>query len=437
MAVAFALHLGPPSEPLTSHFSVFSSNRIVILNVACHIQGTLSDLISLHSFRSLLPIGTDILHCRFFQAEESGASDFGICINHQTFLSDMNGYFFVCSHSFDERNENAADAPSAPPESDFDSGPVQFIQHGHAHDGNPAFGATLAHAVPSAPPAGEDHVLNTSPSPPPPARGAGAAALPPPLSSDALLNHQVQSSIRCPLTLEPFVDPVIASDGHTYERSAIMQLFSMDRSARVSPLTRAPFTNFNLIPNYSMRSLVRDAGYVPDRADIESADFSMGSFHNYVDLSANDVEEPLLGRDRARSNFPRGQGLAHQMHSAPLPIRFQEKTSAICCNYALLIFVLCLLACIFNDALTSQLQSLTYFQVWQDIFEPGQLPVCFYLSMAICSGAFCAVMLSCPSYCFPGLCCANDRLRKGLVLLLSLAFPFAAVVNFALPVPVR
>jgi hypothetical protein len=437
MAIAISLHLGLLSEHPTSHFSVFSNNRNLIINVACHIQGTLSDLFGLHSFRSLLPSGTDMLHCRFFQADESGASDFGICIDLQTALTDMNGYWFVCSHSFDDQNQHALGVPqpSAPPEFDFDSGPVQPLNHGHALDDHPAFDEAVIHAGPSAPPVGE-HDFNVAPQSLSPEFCRAAAVAPPPLSSDALLNHQVQSSIRCPITLEPFVDPVIASDGHTYERSAIMQLFSMDRSLRVSPLTRAPFTNFNLISNFSMRSLVRDAGYIPDRAEVESADISMGSFHNYVDLAADDLEQPLLARDRMRSNVPRGQGLAHQMDTSPLHIRFQEKTSSFCCFYAILIFFICLMACTFNDLLTSQLRSLSYFQVWQDKFYPGQLPVCFYLSMAISAGAFCAVLFTCPSYCFPRLCCTNERLRRGLVLFLALLFPLGAIVNFGLPFPV-
>lgn len=442
MSISISLHLGLLGEPVISHFNVFSYNRNLILNVACHVQGTLSDLLSLHTFRSLLPSGTDIVHCRFFQSDESGSSDLGICIDLQTVLTDMNGYWFVCSHSFDEQNQycSGAPLPSAPPDTEFDSGPVEQLQYGGANGGNAASEGAHSYAGPSAPPVSEHYDLNDAPQPPPPSSfsvAPGAPSPPPPLSSEALLNHQVQSSIRCPITLEPFVDPVIASDGHTYERSAIMQLFSMDRSFRISPLTRAPFTNFNLIPNYSMRSLVRDAGYVPDRAEVESGDFSMGSFHNYVDLAANEMEEPLLARDRARNNAPRGQGLAHQIDTAPFPIRLQEKTSSICCNYALFILIFCILACSFNDTLTSQLRSLTFFQVWQDKFYPDQLPVCFYLCTAICSGAFCAVVLSCPSYYFPGFCCANERFRKGLVLLVALLFPLGAIANFGIPVPVR
>ena len=77
-----------------------------------------------------------------------------------------------------------------------------------------------------------------------------------------------------------------------------MQLFSLAPSSRVSPLTREHFAHFNLIPNHSMRSLVRDLGHFPpDHAEIESAGISMGSFNNYVDLSHNYLNEPLLRRD--------------------------------------------------------------------------------------------------------------------------------------------
>lgn len=438
MAIAISLHFGLPSEAVTSQFGVFSNDRSLVLKVACHAPGTLSDLLSMHSFRSLLPNDFDYLQCRFFQSDEAGSSDFGICVDMQTVLADMSGYWFIFSHSFDQHRHTALGAPepSAPPESDFDSGPFQLDQCGHAFYPHPAFEEAPLQTGPSAPPMAEHDDLNTTSQPVPPA-AVGVSAASPPLSSAAVFNHQVQSSIRCPITLDPFIDPVIASDGHTYERSAIMQLFKLERSLRVSPLTREPFASYNLIPNYSMRSLVRDAGYIPDQAEIESADFSMGSFHNYVDLGANELEEPLLARDHLRNNFPRGQGLAHQINTVPLPPRFQEKTSSLCCNYVAFIFICCFASCGFNDFLTSQLQSLTWFPVWQIIFK-GQIPICFYLSIAICSGAFCAVFLSCPFYYFPGcMFLLNERSRAGFVLLVALLFPLAAVSNLGFDAPVR
>ncbi len=56
----------------------------------------------------------------------------------------------------------------------------------------------------------------------------------------------------CPITQQPFVDPVITSDGHTYERSAIQQWF--DTGKRTSPVTGALLPNTTLIPNHALRS---------------------------------------------------------------------------------------------------------------------------------------------------------------------------------------
>jgi E3 ubiquitin-protein ligase RGLG len=56
----------------------------------------------------------------------------------------------------------------------------------------------------------------------------------------------------CPITLAPFTDPVVASDGWTYERGAIVQwMLKSDRSPLVADhvLSRA------LYPNYAMRAL--------------------------------------------------------------------------------------------------------------------------------------------------------------------------------------
>lgn len=54
---------------------------------------------------------------------------------------------------------------------------------------------------------------------------------------------------------ELFVDPVLAPDGHTYERSAIVQ--HMQTSA-VSPITGEMFANTDLIPNHTVASLLRN-----------------------------------------------------------------------------------------------------------------------------------------------------------------------------------
>ncbi|CAF1398845.1 unnamed protein product [Rotaria sp. Silwood1] len=52
--------------------------------------------------------------------------------------------------------------------------------------------------------------------------------------------------LQCPITKELFRDPVLASDGHTYERLAIEQWI---RSNGTSPLTRQPLFIEQLYPN--------------------------------------------------------------------------------------------------------------------------------------------------------------------------------------------
>ncbi|CAM4777575.1 unnamed protein product [Rotaria magnacalcarata] len=59
--------------------------------------------------------------------------------------------------------------------------------------------------------------------------------------------------LRCPITMELFHDPVLASDGHTYERQEIEQWI---RSRGTSPLTRQPLSIDQLYPNRKVKELV-------------------------------------------------------------------------------------------------------------------------------------------------------------------------------------
>lgn len=61
-----------------------------------------------------------------------------------------------------------------------------------------------------------------------------------------------EGSLCCPITLLPFFDPVVASDGHTYERWAILQHFS--QNGFVSPVTNLPLYSTDLFTNYVLRT---------------------------------------------------------------------------------------------------------------------------------------------------------------------------------------
>ena len=57
----------------------------------------------------------------------------------------------------------------------------------------------------------------------------------------------------CPITCELFVDPVVGSDGHTYERSAIERVLQADYPT--SPMTREPMER-TVFPNLTIKKLI-------------------------------------------------------------------------------------------------------------------------------------------------------------------------------------
>ena len=58
----------------------------------------------------------------------------------------------------------------------------------------------------------------------------------------------------CPITAEIMTDPVTTLDGFTYEREAITEWL---RKKDTSPTTGATLESKKLIPNHSLRSIIR------------------------------------------------------------------------------------------------------------------------------------------------------------------------------------
>lgn len=67
------------------------------------------------------------------------------------------------------------------------------------------------------------------------------------------LDEDPHVAFTCPITGEVFVDPVIADDGHTYERKAITDWLKKNS---ISPLTRAIIDVQNLKPNIVVKSMM-------------------------------------------------------------------------------------------------------------------------------------------------------------------------------------
>lgn len=61
------------------------------------------------------------------------------------------------------------------------------------------------------------------------------------------------SEFICPISYEMMTDPVILSDGHTYERASIMAWL---QTHNTSPLTNRPVNAADIKPNYALRSAI-------------------------------------------------------------------------------------------------------------------------------------------------------------------------------------
>ena len=69
------------------------------------------------------------------------------------------------------------------------------------------------------------------------------------------LNVPLPADFTCPITYDKMKDPVVASDGHSYERSAIEEILRGPHP--ISPLTRATLGTA-LVPNLNLRRRIED-----------------------------------------------------------------------------------------------------------------------------------------------------------------------------------
>ena len=81
------------------------------------------------------------------------------------------------------------------------------------------------------------------------------------------MTTNIPNEYLCPITQSVMADPVLGSDGRTYERSAITEWL---RTHNTSPITREVMTTASLKPNYALRSLIERSNAVP-RVTVKSA----------------------------------------------------------------------------------------------------------------------------------------------------------------------
>ena len=61
----------------------------------------------------------------------------------------------------------------------------------------------------------------------------------------------------CPISHEIMNDPVLCSDGQTYDRSSIEEWIRSCNDDVKSPLTGKKLESINLVPNHALRSLIQ------------------------------------------------------------------------------------------------------------------------------------------------------------------------------------
>ncbi|EFN60025.1 hypothetical protein CHLNCDRAFT_133221 [Chlorella variabilis] len=78
-----------------------------------------------------------------------------------------------------------------------------------------------------------------------------------PADIQGVLQRRFNSPITCPITLEPFSDPVVAADGNIYEKQAIEEWLYREGND-TSPLTNQPLAHKMLMPCGTMRWCMMD-----------------------------------------------------------------------------------------------------------------------------------------------------------------------------------
>ena len=67
------------------------------------------------------------------------------------------------------------------------------------------------------------------------------------------LEKIARDDFLCPITMEIMNDPVVALDGHTYERDAITEWYTKHDN---SPMTGLPVDSKSLVANHTLRSAI-------------------------------------------------------------------------------------------------------------------------------------------------------------------------------------
>jgi hypothetical protein len=101
----------------------------------------------------------------------------------------------------------------------------------------------------------------------------------------------------CPITGLPMRDPVVAADGHSYERKAIVRWF---KKSSMSPITREELPHKHVVPNYMLLSTLQKENNAGGGDASTGADDASNTNCDHVDRNSrnrNDEEGHDGGND--------------------------------------------------------------------------------------------------------------------------------------------
>jgi hypothetical protein len=76
-----------------------------------------------------------------------------------------------------------------------------------------------------------------------------------PTKTNLLKGMKIRDEFICPITYELMREPYIATDGHTYEKSAIEKWL---KNNNTSPRNGEPLESTIIIPNINLKKLIQD-----------------------------------------------------------------------------------------------------------------------------------------------------------------------------------
>jgi hypothetical protein len=111
--------------------------------------------------------------------------------------------------------------------------------------------------------------------------------------------HAEPDELVCPITMHLFVDPIVASDGHTYEREAFEAYVKSASPHARSPLTREPLDPAVRVPNHALRKRLRT--HLDATLDIARAVLNADALARTLEAAFDAAEPRTQARKRPRA----------------------------------------------------------------------------------------------------------------------------------------